>query len=94
VLVDARDYYRAFYRAARRARQYIAITGWQFDSNVALMRGGDAHEAGEARMLPLLRELCEQNPELHIYILAWDFSLLLALEREWMQQTLFNWRSD
>jgi phospholipase D1/2 len=94
VLVDARDYYRAFYRAARRARQYIAITGWQFDSNVALLRGGDAHGAGEARMLPLLRELCEHNPELHIYILAWDFSLLLALEREWMQQTLFNWRSD
>ena len=92
VLVDARDYYRAFYRAARRARQYIAITGWQFDSDVALLRGEDSQGAGEVRMLPLLRELCEQNPELHIYILAWDFSLLLALEREWMQQTIFNWR--
>ncbi|WP_224246880.1 phospholipase D-like domain-containing protein [Hyalangium gracile] len=95
VFVDARDYYRAFHRAARRARQYIAITGWQFDSDVALLRGEDAREAGgEVRMLPLLRELCEQNPELQIYILAWDYSLLLALEREWMQQVLFSWHSN
>lgn len=95
VLVDARDYYRAFHRAARHARQYIAITGWQFDSNVALLRGEDAREArDEVRMLPMLRELCERNPELRIYILAWDYSLLLALEREWMQQVLFNWDSD
>ncbi|WP_224368945.1 phospholipase D-like domain-containing protein [Hyalangium versicolor] len=95
VLVDARDYYRAFYRAARKARQYIAIIGWQFDSDVALLRGEDAREArGEVRMLPLLRQLCDENPELQVYILAWDYSLLLALEREWMQQVLFNWHSD
>ncbi len=95
VLIDARDYYRAFYRAARRARQYIAILGWQFDSDVALLRGEDAQGArGETRMLPLLRELCERNPELHVYILAWDFSLLLALEREWMQNVIFNWSSE
>jgi phospholipase D1/2 len=95
VIIDARDYYRAFYEAASRAKRYIAITGWQFDSDVALLRGGDAEAArGEVRMLPLLRELCERNPELHIYILAWDFSLLLAMEREWMQELLFNWHSD
>jgi phospholipase D1/2 len=95
VLVDARDYYRAFYRAARRARQYIAILGWQFDSDVALLRGEDAQGVtGETRMLPLLRELCLNNPELQVHILAWDFSLLLALEREWMQQLLFNWHSE
>jgi phospholipase D1/2 len=95
VLIDARDYYRAFYQAARRARQYIAITGWQFDSDVALLRGEEAREAqGEVRMLPLLRELCARNPELQVYILAWDFSLLFALEREWMQELLFRWRCE
>jgi phosphatidylserine/phosphatidylglycerophosphate/cardiolipin synthase-like enzyme len=95
VIIDARDYYRAFYQAATRAKRYIAITGWQFDSDVALLRGEDAQGArGEVRMLPLLRELCQRNPELHVYILAWDFSLLLAMEREWMQELLFNWRSE
>jgi phosphatidylserine/phosphatidylglycerophosphate/cardiolipin synthase-like enzyme len=95
VLIDARDYYRAFYRAARSAKRYIAIIGWQFDSDVALLRGEEAGEArGEVRMLPLLRELCERNPELQVYVLAWDFSLLLALEREWMQRVIFNWHSE
>ncbi len=92
MLVDARDYYRAFYRAALRARRYIALTGWQFDSGVALVRGEDAHRvAGEVRLLPLLRRLCRERPGLRIYLLAWNFSPLLVLEREWLQRILFNW---
>ena len=95
VLVDARDYYRELYRAARKARRYIAMTGWQFDSDVALLRGDDLGEArGEVRLLPMLDELCRANPELRIYVLAWDFSLLLAMEREWMQRLLFNWTAN
>ena len=31
LLVDGRDYYRAFYHAARNAEEYILISGWQFD---------------------------------------------------------------
>jgi phosphatidylserine/phosphatidylglycerophosphate/cardiolipin synthase-like enzyme len=95
VLVDARAYYRELYRAAQKARRYIAITGWQFDSDVALLRGEDLAEArGEARLLPMLDELCRANPELHVYVLAWDFSLLLAMEREWMQHLIFNWTTN
>lgn len=95
VLVDARDYYRAFYRAAQKARRYIALTGWQFDSDVALLRGEDVKEArGEVRLLPMLQELCERNPELRVYVLAWDYSMLLAFEREWMQHILFNWATS
>ncbi len=95
ILVDARDYYRAFYRAALKARRYIALTGWQFDSDVALLRGEDLREAqGEVRLLPLLQQLCERNPELRVYILAWDYSMLLAFEREWMQHVLFNWTTS
>ena len=92
VLIDGHDYYSAFWRAAQKAQRYIAITGWQFDSNVALLRGEEAAKTEAAvRMLPMLEELCRKNPDLHVYILAWDFSLLLALEREWMQSVLFNW---
>ncbi|WP_141588049.1 phospholipase D-like domain-containing protein [Myxococcus sp. AB056] len=95
VLVDARDYYRELYRAAQKARRYIAITGWQFDSDVALLRGEDLREArGESRLLPMLDELCRANPELRVYVLAWDFSLLLAMEREWMQRLIFNWTAN
>jgi hypothetical protein len=34
LLVDGRDYYRAFYQAAQRARRYILVAGWQFDGAV------------------------------------------------------------
>ena len=48
LLVDACDYYRALYRCARKARRYILLAGWQFDSEVRLVRGKDAGpDAGE-----------------------------------------------
>ena len=30
ILVDAADYYHAFYDAARQAKRYIVMSGWQF----------------------------------------------------------------
>jgi phosphatidylserine/phosphatidylglycerophosphate/cardiolipin synthase-like enzyme len=90
VLVDARSYYRAFYRAALQAERYLVVAGWQFDSEVALLRGPDAENAPlPVRFLPFLSALCGRRPELRIYLLAWDFSLVYALEREWMQRLRF-----
>jgi phospholipase D1/2 len=91
-LVDARDYYRAFYRAALGAERYLLITGWQFDSTVSLLRGREREGAeGPTELLPFLEWLCQKKPELEIYILAWDYSLVFALEREWMQRVIFDW---
>jgi phosphatidylserine/phosphatidylglycerophosphate/cardiolipin synthase-like enzyme len=95
LLVDARDYFRAFYHAARAAEHYILLSGWQFDSGVALLRGADAEAAGEeARLLPFLNALCESKPDLRIYILAWDFSMIYGLDREWFQELYFNWTTN
>lgn len=95
LIVDARDYYVAFYRAALQARETILLTGWQFDRGVKLLRGADVKLArpmgGEVRLLKLLDGLCRQRPALRVYILAWDFHLVLALEREWMQRLYFHW---
>jgi phospholipase D1/2 len=95
VIVDAADYYRAFYRTASQARRYIVLTGWQFDSEVRLLRGEDEKEAiGEIGFLKFLEQLCNQNPELEIYILAWDFSAWFSMEREWFQDVIFNWTTN
>jgi phospholipase D1/2 len=96
LLIDGRDYYRAFYQAARTAEEYILISGWQFDSDVALLRGADADiAAGEStQFLTFLNNLCEQNHRLHIYILAWDFTVLYSLDREWFQDWYFNWTTN
>ena len=91
-LVDAQDYYRAFYRAAEQAEHYLLIAGWQFESSVPLLRGADAERLEQpVTLLEFLRWLCERKPELRIYILAWDYSLVFALEREWMQKIRFDW---
>jgi len=94
VVIDAADYYRAFYASARRARHYVLMSGWQFDSGVELLRGDDVPDGAEVRFLPFLNGLCDANPELHVYILAWDFHVVLALERQWMQRVYFEWMTN
>lgn len=92
LLVDARDYYRAFYAEAARAERSILLAGWQFDSQVELLRGEDAVGAqSPVRFLPFLEALSKKRPDLQIYILAWDYSALFAMEREWLQRALFAW---
>ncbi|HEY6724892.1 MAG TPA: phospholipase D-like domain-containing protein [Polyangiaceae bacterium] len=95
LLVDGDDYYRAFYEAARSARKYILLAGWQFDADACLLRGSDAEGATlPVTLLKYLDALCERNPELRIYILAWDFHAVFFLEREWMQELRFNWTTN
>ena len=98
LLVDARDYYVAFYRAALAARHSILVTGWQFDRGVKLLRGPDVALAkpmgGEVRFLAFLDQLCKRRPALQVYILAWNFHVVLALEREWMQRLYFHWATN
>jgi phospholipase D1/2 len=94
VLVDAADYYRAFHEAASRAKKSIILSGWQFDRGVPLLRGKDAPPGEEVRLLAFLNQLCEKNRELEVYILAWDFHVVFALEREWMQTLYFQWATN
>jgi phospholipase D1/2 len=98
LLVDAKDYYTAFYRAALGARRYILLSGWQFDRGVQLLREKDVAYArpqgGEVRLLALLDGLCKARPDLEVYVLAWDFHVVFALEREWMQRMYFHWATQ
>ena len=92
VLIDARDYYLAVHRAILSAERFVLITGWQFDSRVALVRGQDAAAAGApAGFLELLRHVEKARPNLRVYLLAWDYSVVFSLEREWMQKVKFDW---
>jgi phospholipase D1/2 len=91
LLVDGRDYYLAFYHAARQAERYILIAGWRFNSDVRLLRGKDADEnGGEVKFLPFLKQLCETNPQMRMYVLAWDFSIIYAHEWELFQEWKFR----
>lgn len=98
VLFDARDYYVAVYDAIASAESYVLITGWQFDTGVALLRGADVKRAERAELpvhfLELLERVVKLRPNLEIFILAWDFSFVFAFEREWMQRAKFSWMTS
>jgi phospholipase D1/2 len=94
VLVDAESYYTAFCEAALAARRYIYITGWQFDTRARLLRPpADAPTPHPIELLPFLNHLCESTPALEIFITAWDYSMVYALEREWLQKLRFDFQS-
>lgn len=92
LLIDGDDYYRAFYAAASSAKRTILLSGWQFDSDAALLRGDEAARSElPVTLKKFLNALCERNADLRIHVLAWDFSMVFALEREWMQRLTFDW---
>jgi phospholipase D1/2 len=94
VIVDAADYYHAVYWAVSRAHSYVLMSGWQFDSGVPLLRGADVPAGADVRFLKFLDGLCRQRPWLRVYLLAWDFHLILAGEREWLQRVIFHWTTS
>jgi len=87
VLVDGRDFYRAFYDACCQAERTILMAGWQFSCSTQLVRGEDAESCTYPRtLLELLTTLCEERPDLNVYMLPWDSSPVFAFEREPMQR--------
>lgn len=103
VLVDGRDFYRAFYDAACQAQRSILMAGWQFSSSVELVRGADASSCTlPTQLIDFLSELCKQRPDLHVYMLPWDSSPIFTFEREPLQRLKFHlkghdrihWRMD
>lgn len=93
LLIDGRDYYRAFHAAAMTAEKSILLLGWQFDSDVQLLRGEDmppGASPSDLQLLHLLDRLCRERPELQTRVLAWDHSVVFALEREVLQKLYFD----
>lgn len=93
LLIDGRDYYRALYAAVCQATKSILLLGWQFDSDVELVRGDDLPVGVEPRdveLLALLDRLCRERAELQIRVLAWDHSVFYAFERELLQKLYFD----
>ncbi len=90
LLIDGRNYYRAFHDAALQARRYILMAGWQFERSVQLLRGPDATGAGDVTMARFLNRLCDANPDLQVFILMWDFSPLVAFDKEWFNKWILD----
>jgi phospholipase D1/2 len=89
-LIDGENYYRAVADACESALQAIYILGWDVDSRIRLRRG---KEAGHETFGEFLERLVHERPELHIYILEWDFAMFYSLERETWSRMKLGWMS-
>jgi len=91
-LVDGEEYFGAVRAVLARARHSILILGWDIDSRMRLAPDG----AGDGLPEPLgefLNAVVARQPELHGYVLSWDFAMLYAMEREWLPIYKLDWRT-
>lgn len=84
---EAGPYYDRVAELLENTQRYAIFTGWQIDSRLLLkkLENGDVWVfPGETLKEKLIR-LCDQRPELQIYILMWDHAYFYVLERESLQ---------
>ncbi|MEO7667923.1 MAG: hypothetical protein ABIW57_01205, partial [Polyangia bacterium] len=80
LLQDAGPTFAAMASVMEAARKTIFIVGWDLDSRTVLRP--DENDPHRRTLLPLLCRCLEQRPELHIFVLIWDFSVIYSFERE------------
>lgn len=81
-LVDGEAFFRVLGDSLANARASVWLLGWDFHSAVRLYRDTDSDRPDELRAL--LDTLARERSSLHVRILAWDFAMLYALEREFL----------
>lgn len=91
-LIDGCDYFRAFRSALIQARKQVVILGWDFNSQVLLERDG-RDDGFPSQLGAFLLALLESRPDLHFYVLLWDFSVIYTMEREWNTFSTPEWES-
>lgn len=79
LIQDAAATFAAIASAIEGARRSVFIIGWDIDSRTVLRPDDDQPTA---RLLPLLLHCLDRRPELEIFVLLWDYSIIYAWERE------------
>lgn len=92
LLVDADAYFQAVRAAILAARHSIFILSWDIDSRTLLVPQG-ANDGYPEPLGDFLHAVVTERPQLHAYVLNWDFAMLYALEREWLPVYKLGWRT-
>lgn len=95
-LVDGERYFGAVADALENARESVFLIGWDFHSEVRLRRNGESGPSEGGRpddLVGLLDALARERKELHAYVLAWDFAMLYAFDREFLPLLQFGQRT-
>jgi phosphatidylserine/phosphatidylglycerophosphate/cardiolipin synthase-like enzyme/uncharacterized membrane protein YdjX (TVP38/TMEM64 family) len=92
LIVDAADYFRAFYQAALRAKRSITILGWDFNSQTQLHFDPVPRNGPPALLGDFLNHLARRRRGLRIRILNWDYPMVFGTDREFPPLYGFGWK--
>lgn len=90
-LVDGAAYFQAFRATALRAQRSLLMLAWDLYSELRLVRNGEDGQPNTLRTL--LNYLAETRPELHSYVLYWDYAIFYGIKREWLPVYQLDWRT-
>jgi phospholipase D1/2 len=91
-LVDADAYFSALRQAVCKAQRSVLIVGWDVDSRVRLVADEHPADGFPPTLLDFLNAVLAERPQLHVHVLAWDFSMIYTFEREMLPTYKFGWR--
>ena len=83
LVVDGCDYFKILRQVVLAAHQQLLLVGWDFDLEIEMVPGesdaeGLAPDGFPNRLGPFLEAVIAQRPALHLYLLKWNGSLLVA----------------
>ncbi|NUP06821.1 MAG: hypothetical protein HOW73_12280 [Polyangiaceae bacterium] len=90
-LIDGEAYFRALAEALARGRQSIYIAGWDIDARTRLP--DPFHRGKRVSFRRFIDRLARRRPNLHVYLLGWDFAALFTLERLPFPALHLGWRT-
>src|SRR3954452_12643417 len=94
MLVDAGAYFGAVRSALLQAQHSVFIIGWDLDSRTRLVGENCAPDDDWPETLrEFLSRLVRERRGLTVYLLAWDFAVLYALEREPFPSLTLGWNT-
>ena len=81
-IIDAKDYFEAFYYAALRAQKSILILAWDFNSQTQLHFDPVPKDGPPVLLGEFLSYLVSRRRGLHVNILNWDYPMVFGTDRE------------
>ena len=94
ILIDAGAYFGAVRQALLQAERNVFIIGWDLDSRTRLVgEDCEAHDGWPPVLRDFLTRLVGEKPQLTVHLLAWDYAVLYALEREPFPSLKLGWNT-
>lgn len=93
VIVDAADYFAALKSSILKARRRILLVGWDFDTRIKLDREHPDPNVPE-KLGNLLTWLVKERPELEVFVLRWDLSIIDTFGRGTTPLRILDWITD